>query len=219
MFTDFYRAFYYSVLIMAAGVGLLCFKKSDKTFRWMCSLIILTLISELIAWYFKFHRKPNGAVYIIFTPVEYFLYAMIYKSFFDDKKWTKILYLSVACFIFIEVINTFFFQSANEAPTNIINIESVLLVILSLKLFIGIREKPVYENILYEGVFWFNCAVLFYYSFDILFWGFHNVVFRLSKPPVIIYNGLRLFSGFLYIVYAVAVLLNLNSTNKTVRTA
>jgi len=218
MFTDFYRAFYYSFLIIAAVIGLLYFKKVDKTFRWVCLLIILTLISELIAKYFSLHRKPNGIVYIIFTPVEYFVYVMIYTSFFDDKKWSKILFTSVACLVFAGIINTIFFQPAIETPTNTMNIESVLLVVLSLKLFINIREKPVYENVLSEGVFWFNSAVLIYYSFDILFWGFHNIAFRLRNPPAIIYNGLLLFSGLLYIVYAVSVLVNFSTVGKIAKT-
>jgi hypothetical protein len=218
MFTDFYHAFYYIVLIIAAVISLMYFKKVDKTFGWVCLLIILTLVSELIARYFKSHHEKNGTVYVIFTPVEYFIYAMIYKLFYNDKKWARILLISVGCLIISEVVNTIFFQSADEAPTNIINIESVLLVILSLKLFNNIREKPLYENVLNEGVFWFNSAVLFYYSFDILFWGFHNIVFRLSNPPAIIYNSLLLFSGFLYIVYAISVLLNFSSINKAIRT-
>lgn len=218
MFSDFYHAFYYSILIIAASVSMLYFKKADKTFRWVCLLIILTLLSELIARYFKFHHQPNGIVYIVFTPVEYFMYTMIYKSFFNDRTWTKILHVSIACLIFIEVINIIFFQPPNETPTNIMNIESVLLVILSLKLFIDIREKPVYENIVNEGVFWFNSAVLLYYSFDILFWGFHNIVFRSDNPPAIIYNGLLLFSGFLYLAYGASILLNFTSINQTIKT-
>ena len=219
MFTDFYRAFYYSVLIIAAAIGLLYIAKVDKAFRWICLLLILTTISELVARYFKSHHENNNIVYVIFTPVEYFVYAMIYKMFFDDKKWTKILFISVAGLIFLELINTIFFQPISETPTNIMDIESVLLVILSLKLFISIREKPVFDNILKEGVFWFNSAVLFYYSFDILFWGFHNLVFRLENPPAIIYNSLLLFSGFLYLVFALAVLLNFNAVTKTIITA
>ena len=143
---------------------------------------------------------------------------MVYKTFSNDKKWTRILFVSVACLVFLEVVNTIFFQHTNETPTNIMDIESVLLVILSLKLFIDIRKKPVYENVLNEGVFWFNSAVLFYYSFNILFWGFHNIVFRLSNPPSIIYNGLLLFSGLLYIIYAGSILLNFSAVKKALKT-
>lgn len=216
MFTDSYRACYYSFLIIAAVISLLYYKKVDRTFRWLCILVILTLISELIARYFSFHRKPNGIVYVIFTPIEYYIYAMIYKMFFGDKKWTTILFISVACLIFLEVINTIFFQPTYEIPTNVMNVESVLLVTLALKLFISIREKPVYENVLSEGVFWFNSAVLLYYSFDILIWGFHSIVYHLQDPPMIIYHILLLFSGFLYVVYAISVLLNYVSVSKAV---
>jgi len=218
MLKDVYSVFYYTVLIIGATICMICFNKVDRPFKWVCVLIILTLSSELIAGYFSFHRKNNGIVYVIFTPVEYFVYAMVYKTFFNDKKWSKILYFSVAFLIVAEVINTIFFQSAKKTPTNIIDIESVLLVILSLKLFINIRKKPVYENVLNEGVFWFNSAVLFYYSFDILFWGFHNIVFRLNNPPPIIYSGLLLFSGLLYIAYASSILLNFSAIKKTLKT-
>jgi hypothetical protein len=209
---------YYSVLIIGATICMICFKKLDTPFKWVCVLIILTLSSELIAGYFSFHHKNNGIVYVIFTPIEYFIYTMVYKTFSNDKKWTRILFVSVACLVFLEVVNTIFFQHTNETPTNIMDIESVLLVILSLKLFIDIRKKPVYENVLNEGVFWFNSAVLFYYSFNILFWGFHNIVFRLSNPPSIIYNGLLLFSGLLYIIYAGSILLNFSAVKKALKT-
>ncbi len=217
MFTDIYSIFYYSVLIVAAAISLLKFRKVEKSFKWVCLLLVLTLISELIAKYFSIHRQPNGIVYVIFTPVEYFMYTMIYQAFFDDKKWTRILGMSAAGLLVLEVVNTVFIQPVNESPTNIINIESVLLVILSLKLFISLREKPVYENVMGEGVFWFNTAVLFYYAFDILFWGFHNVVFRLPNPPAIIYSGLLLFNGILYLTYTAAVVLNANAVKKLVQ--
>src|ERR1700733_4177780 len=91
---DFYSVFYYSVLIIGATICMICFNKVDRPFKWLCVLIILTLSSELIAGYFSFHHKNNGIVYIIFTPIEYFMYVMIYKMFFDDKKWEKILFIS-----------------------------------------------------------------------------------------------------------------------------
>jgi hypothetical protein len=219
MFTDFYHAFYYPVLIIAAVISLLYFKKVDKTFRRLCLLIILTTVSELIAGYLKFHGHHNGLVYTIFTPLEYFMYTLVYQTFFNDKRWTKILWISAAGLALLEGINILFIQPATDSPTNIMNIESVLLVILSLNLFNSLREKPVYDNILGEGIFWFNSAVLLYYSFDIFFWGFHDVVFRIKNPPRIIYNGLLLFSGLLYLTYATAVLLNFNALKKAAITA
>lgn len=213
MFTDFYHAFYYSILIIAAIASIMYFRRVDRTFRSVCLLILLTVTSEFIARYCKVHYRANNVVYLIFTPIEFFMYAMIYKSFFNDKRWTKIIYLTIGGLIISTVVNAAFFQPPGKTPTNIMDIESVLLIILSLKLFIDIREKPVYEDVLNEGVFWFNSAVLFYYSFDILFWGIHKLVYRLDNPPVIIYNALLLFSGLLYVIYILSIFLNYRTNN------
>jgi hypothetical protein len=143
MFTDFYRAFYYSVLIGAGVTGIFYFRRVNKTFRWLCLLLVLTLISELVSRYFSLHKRPNGIIYILFTPVEFSIYAMIYHLLLNDKLWTKVLLISAACLCVGEIFNVLYFQHL-DAPTNIMNIEGVLLVILSLKLFIEIGEKPVY---------------------------------------------------------------------------
>ncbi len=214
MFTDFYRAFYYTVLLFSTGISLLFFSRVNKTFRWLCVLLVLTLLSELISRYFSLQRKPNGIVYIIFTPVEYLIYAVIFNLFLADKLWTKIIFASVACLIILEAVNTEFIQGL-ATPTNIMNAEGVLLVVLSLKLFITISEKPVYENVLKESVFWFNSAVLIYYAFDVLIWGLHSLVYRLKDPPRVIYQLLLLFSGLLYLAFTASVLLNYLSNQKT----
>jgi len=214
MAADFYLIFYYGVLLTGAGIGLFYIKKVDTPFRWLCMLLIITLLSEAVGGYLSLHHIPNGLVYVIFTPIEYFMYAMVYKLFFNDKKWTRLLFGSIACLILLEMINIIFFQQPDEAPTNIMNIESVLLVILSLKLFIDIREKPIYDSILNEGVFWFNSAVLIYYAFSVLIWGLHSLIFRLKDPPHIIYQILLLFSGFLYLAYTASIILNRVSTIK-----
>ncbi len=210
MFIDFYHSFYYSLLIMASVISLLFFKRADKTFKWLAVLIMLTLISELVAKYISFSlHRSNAVVYHIFTPVEYFLYACIYKNFRHSKKWDRILVVSIGLLVGIEILNTIFFQPLQASDTNTMIVESVFLVFLSLNLFIKISESPVYKNLLKEGVFWFNCAVLCYYSFNILIWGFHSIkVYQLKYPPRIIYDINLLFSGLLYISYVTSILLN-----------
>ena len=217
MFTDFYRFFYYSILIISAIISIMYFSKVDKTFKWVCILIILTLASELMA---KFVvplnlYKSNNIVYHIFTIVEYFMYTIIYKMFFKNKKWDAILLICFVSLTIAAIFNTIFFQPFHVTPTNIMLAESVLLVFLSLSLFIRIRAIAAFDNILKEGIFWFNSVVLFYYSFNILVWGFHNImIYQLEEPPKIVYDILLLFSGLLYIAYTTSIVLNHFSTKK-----
>ncbi len=212
---SFYLAFYYIALVFAACTSIALFKKVEKVFKRIGLLVLLTIFNEIIAGFLSFRHVNNNSVYHLFTPVEYGVYVSIFTLFLNDERWKKMIFLSVAGLILLEIINTILFQHIDETPTNIMNIESVLLVILSLRLFVSIREQPVYDYILKEGVFWFNSAVLMYYAFDILIWGFHSIVYHSPDPPAIIYHILLLFSGFLYIAYAASILLNYIYGNKT----
>ena len=210
MNVDFYDIFYYGCLLLSAITGLWYVHKVDREFKWLAILMLLTLISEMIAKYIAFGlNKPNNVVYHIFTPIEYTVYVIIFQGFLEHKKWNKLLWLSAIGLIFIEIINTIYFQPLDEMNTNVLIPESVFLVFLSLMLFLKIRETPSPENLLRAGVFWFNSAVLCYYAFSILVWGFHNMkVYLLDDPPKFIYDLLLVLSGFLYLTFSLAILLN-----------
>jgi hypothetical protein len=216
MFSNFYGAFYYSLLIAASVACIVLFKRAQKAFRLLGALTVLTLLSELIARYVAVIIKDNSIVYHFFTPVEFFFYVLIYKQFFNNKKWNYILWICFTLFVAAEILNTIFYQSLSVTNTNILILESILLVVFSLSLFIKIRGSAYHENILREGVFWFNSAVLFYYACCILIWGFHSIkVYYMKNPPMFIYNFLLILSGLLYATYAFAVGINsINAKNR-----
>ncbi len=212
--SDFYHGFYYCVLITAFAISLIYYKTAGKAFKWIAILIFLTSISEFIALYVGLTYGSNGIVYDIFTPIEFLIYAIIYNLFLNNRT-LKNLFVGMAIAMFvIDVANVIFFQPITEIPTNTMNIEMVLLVFLSLLLFISIRQKPIYENIIAEGVFWFNSAVLFYYSFNILIWGFYGIMYDMIDPPKINRQMLLLSSSLLYLIYASSIILNCTSENK-----
>lgn len=213
MFSNFYHGFYYTLLI-ASTVAMTCFiRTSQRPFRLLAVLVILTLLSEFTARYVSYGlHTSNNIVYHFFTPVEFTFYVLIYRDFFHSKKWDRILWTCLTVFILAEIFNTIFFQPLKVTNTNTFILESVLLIIFSLCLFIKIRESVDYENLLHEGVFWFNCAVLLYYAMSFLVWGFHSIkVYQLKNPPMIIYNFLLICSGLLYATYSIAVGLNFTS--------
>ena len=185
-------------------------KKNSTGFRWLVLLIILTLVSELTAKYIAFSLvKPNSIVYHIFTPIEYTIYVIIFNHFIARKKWQTLLKASAIGLILFECINTLYFQSLREANTNVMILESVFLVFLSLLLFLKIRETPSPTNLLREGVFWFNSAVLCYYAFNTLIWGFHNMkVYTFENPPQIMYDFNLILSGLFYLAFSMAIFLN-----------
>lgn len=221
MFNDFYHGFYYSLLIASALMMVILIRSSQRPFRMLAVLVILTLLSEITARYVSYGlHTSNNIVYHFFTPVEFTFYVLIYRDFFRSKKWDIILWSCLIFFILAEIFNTIFFQPLSVTNTNTFLLESVLLIIFSLSLFIRIRETAQYENLLQEGVFWFNCAVLLYYAMSLLVWGFHSIkVYQLKNPPMIIYNFLLICSGLLYTTYTIAVSLNFASQKQLIKHA
>jgi hypothetical protein len=217
MHLDIYDIIYYSNLLISALVGCVLFRKIEIQYKWLTVLIVLTLISEMTAKYVAYGLdKPNSIVYHFFTPLEYILLVIIFIYFINQKKWNRIITGSAAGLLVFEIVNTIYFQPLQETNTNTIIMESTLLVGLSLLLFLKIRETPSKQNILKKGVFWFNSAVLCYYSFNIIIWGFHSMkVYLLDNPPQIIYDFNMILSGILYLIYMLAIILNSKRVSET----
>jgi hypothetical protein len=209
MFNDFYHTFYYLLLIFGSVVSLILVLKVNIPFKTLCLLIIITVISELIAKYISFGlRMNNNIVYHFFVVFEYGLYCLIFHYLLKSEILSKILVYSFVCLTMGEVINTVYFQPILQSNTNILILEALLLVIWSLVLFKKLREEIDFGNILEQPVFWFNSIVLVYYTFNILIWGFHSLkIYRLERPPMIIYNINLLLSGVLYFVFSYAIIL------------
>lgn len=206
----FYRIFYFSCLLLSTVIGLRYIKKVDTGFKWLVILILLTLVNEIVARICLYGLiDTNNIIYNIFTPIEYTIYVIIFTQFLNSKKYQKLLWLSALGLFLMEILNTFFFQPLNQLGTYVIMVESVLLVFLSLVLFLKIRESPSQGNLLREGVFWFNSAVLCYYAFSTFHWGFHNMeVYNMEDPPLILYDIFKIMSGILYLSFSTAIFLN-----------
>ncbi len=218
MFSEFYQGCYYGALILAACVSLGLFYKTEPPFRWLSWLIIITLASEFTAKYLGTQFGNNSIVYHVFTPIEYFFYANIFYRFFKKKRWSGFLILSVVVLILVEFLNTKYLQPLEVDNTNIMLLENIFLVFLSLLLFVNIRISHTSENILLEGVFWFNSMVLVYYTFNILIAGFHSFeVYLFHNPPMIIYKINLLLSALLYLVYTLSIVLNVIHKPKSIR--
>jgi len=216
MFSDFYHIFYYISLIITALTSLVLIRNIDFPFRLLAGLIIVTLGSELIAKYISGHLgRDNSIVYHVFTIVEYIFYSLIYASFFKNRRYDHILFALVILLLATEILNIIFFQSLFDSDTNTVLLESVLLIFLALLLFDKIRESNDYKNILKENIFWFNCAVLVYYPFNVLIWGFHSIkVYQLKDPPILIYYINFIFSGMLYLFYSLLIIRNFTQKTK-----
>lgn len=210
MFFDIYHSLYYGALCLAALASGLLFFRLQHVFRILSLMIIVTLISELTAKYVAYsYQFSNNIIYHFFTPVEYGFYTAIFAGFLQQRTWTRVLVVSWIILAGIGIVNALYIQPLHQSNTNIMIMESVFLVFFSLILFLKMKDDAMYDDILKEGVFWFNSAVLMYYSFNILVWGFHSFkIYTLRDPPVIMYHINLIFSALLYTTYVYAMYLS-----------
>lgn len=216
LFTDFIHSFYYCVLILCAVCSFFLFKKAHTAFRYVGLLIILTLLSELVAKYLSYTLQiSNNIVYHFFTPVEYLFYTLIFSTLFKGRKSKIAIYSSLVLLIIAEVVNTIYFQDLTRTNTNTMIVESLFLVFFSLLYFAKLMESVEFDKIQTEGVFLFNSAVLLYYAFNILVWGFHNIkVYNLMNPPTIIYQINLFFCGLMYLAFTISIYIDtIKNTN------
>lgn len=218
MFSDFYHGFYYTTLMLSAIMGIFLFSKVNLVFKCVCILILLTLINEMIARYFKMVlERNNGIIYNIFTPVEFFFYLCIYGLLFQNKKIWKALAAGFLFLLLAEIANAVLLQPFRSPATNIMSLENVMLVFLALAAFAHLRSFHLTGDIMQEPMFWFNSAVLIYYAYNILFWGFHNLrVYNLQDPPMLLYQVNLLMSAALYLVFIFATWLNAKQHNSAI---
>jgi hypothetical protein len=220
MFFDFFQAFYYIALIVSAMLSFWLLPKSKQGYRWIAILVLVTFLNELLSTIMLFYfKQSNNIIYHFFTPVEFGIYTIAFSKFLGKGFWRKIVIASFFVLVIAEILNTIYFQSLGQSNTNIMILVGIFLVFFSLVLFAKIKDDRIYDNLLNEGVFWINSAVLIYYSFNILVWGFHSIqIYNLVRPPMFIYSINQVFSALLYLVFTYAIYLSWsNHSNKSLK--
>lgn len=110
----------------------------------------------------------------IYTPVEFILFALFYKSFFDSIKKTHLHYFAIALFICIAAFDTFFINDLMTVNNFSDSIESIVFIIYSLSAFFFVMKKLMYKDLLNSYFFWINTAVLIYFAGNLFLFLFSN---------------------------------------------
>jgi hypothetical protein len=118
------------------------------------------LLHQLTNWGVT-NNIPLIHVFVIINIV--FFCAIYYKAFFVGfaKKLTLIL-----CGLAL-VITLFFLKNILEYPTQANTASSIAFIVLSLVYFYQLLNRQEFVHIEKQGLFWFNSAVLFYFSINI----------------------------------------------------
>ncbi len=86
--------------------------------------------------------------------------------------------ISIILFFAFTIVNSLFFQPITLFPSNALLVCGVFLVGLGLILFRQMLGYTIEDNIFTQSVFWYNIAVIFFYSSTFLLWSSLNYFIR-----------------------------------------
>lgn len=146
---------------------------SKNTF-YILILLIVALFVEIFNVIFSIKGYNSMFLLDIYTPIEFILFALFYKSFFDSIKKSYLHYFVIAVFLCIAMLDTFFINDFMTVNNFSDSIESIVFIIYSLSAFFFVMKKLMYSDLLNSYFFWINTAVLIYFAGNLFLFLFSN---------------------------------------------
>lgn len=139
------------------------YKKLTIPFKLLSAYLVFALLYYIVNDYAASRYHSNVPVLHVISLANYIFFALIYYYLLKSKLIKKAILLSIILVTLFSVINAIFFEPFLKVfPANLMLSTDVLFVILSLLLFKQMLLYPLQINIIKQGIFWFNTAILFF---------------------------------------------------------
>lgn len=143
-------------------------------------LIIADLLSEVISVTLQRYNIHNLFVFRFYTIAQFILLSIFFIKTLSPSK--MLLCVKTGIFIFLAVaLFDMYKNGLNSSDDLSLTTATVFLMIYSLFTFYHIMENPVQLNILSSPLFWFNTAVLTYFSGCLFLFISNGYLLKLSK--------------------------------------
>jgi hypothetical protein len=197
----FQRLVYLIIITLAVIIGAAARRYLSRPFRAVLLLLIITLLVESAGVWLAYHGA-NSFLYHLFNPIECLCWCYVYYQLFAVQSQKRLIITAGLTVIVFMLVNSLwiqpFLQSVNYYS---IVAESSFLLLGSLLYFKELLRKPGEEDILKLSFFWLNCAVLFFYTINILFWSSYG--FLRDHNKAMLHAGFKMVIYTNYIFYGV----------------
>ena len=150
------------------------FKHLDKVAKIIGLFLIVSALSDLLQWLLPRWHMDNIPVITVFIFVNIIFFGVIYYKVFISV-WMR--RLTIALTVIALIISLCYSKDIYAEPwANAVS--SFVFIILALIYFYQLLNLQEFVHIEKQGLFWFNAAVLFYFSITIF------VVMLIGRIPV-----------------------------------
>lgn len=181
-------------LILPAVMGLVYYRRLDKSFKLLFWFLIASILFEIQASVLKevFHNNMPGLH--LYTFLEFITFStLFYSHFTKNKTFHWLLILNIVAFIVISIADAMFINGIWKPNGLSRTYSSVSLVILSLlffyQLFADVQEFYIWEY----PMFWFSAAILIYFGLNIFYFMLNN--YLIKNMYSVAFNGMRVHAA------------------------
>lgn len=184
------------------------YKEVDKASRFICIMIWIGFLAEIVARYASKKYHNNMPVYTINRFIEFALVSLYFNYSIDTFRKHHIGYIIAAAGIAIGVANSIWYQPITTLNTLYIFLECIGIVCMSLFSFYRLLLTHTTLRLHNRVHFWIPCIFLFNWCGTLSSWGLYDY-FRsghYDKTPIL--NISLVFVGILtYLAFGIIFLL------------
>jgi hypothetical protein len=199
---------YFAAISGSLILGGVCFNRLSAPMKILVFLLLATLISESFGIYLSYARRNNFQVYHFYVIVSFWLYSLIYYSLLNKMGSPFILLALPILFTIFSLINSLTYEKLDNFPSINIMASNVMLVIYSLLYYKHLIDLDPFKPLRKNSLFWFNSAVLIYFTIQIFIWGMLNYLIKNKKDISILISFGSYISISYYITLGISIWIN-----------
>ena len=160
-------------VILPFSITLFRFRSFTTADRTLWVLIIVSAITELTNEILHHYSVNNMYVTHVFTSLEFLLISLFFIKTISPSKLNYILFGIIIIFFAISGYE-FYYDEKNTLDEISTTTEAILFIIYSLGTFFYMLQNPGQQSIFSIPLFWFNTAILLYFSGNLFLFLFTN---------------------------------------------
>ena len=152
-------------VLLPIVVSMYRYSMLNKAFRVFLLFLLLHLVFNIITWFTALNGIHNLPFYHGFTVIEFSFYSFIYSTIAKKPNYKKGILFTAVLFVAVCILNAIFFENIHtDYNSNTRTIGSLILMGYAISYFYRMLKELTVETVEEVDLFWFNTAVLIYFS-------------------------------------------------------
>lgn len=197
---QYFQYFSSGFVIIPLIIGFINKNYKNKSTAPVFILLFATFFIEIINVICSLKGINNMVIFDVYTLLEFILFILFYKQFFDSVKPSSIHYLLIILFLGVATLDTFFINDYMTINNFSASVESIVFILYSLLAFFFIMKRLMFQNLLNNSFFWINIAILIYFAGNLFLFLFSNHLQKNDQAQYLAVYNIHSVTNIIYYI-------------------